>query len=365
MHTSFYLPDLGEGLQEAKVVQWHVAADDIVDLDQVVVSVETAKSLIEITAPCKAKIHALSVVAGNTIAVAACLFTYIDLDAPAQASEKQPQRTRKDIDNKKPAVAQTQAWVPAMPMARRMADEYGYSIGDIAKYCGVDKLTVADVERYHATHAVQESNISQVTLPINTALVDSTLQAWQTAVHTVVMDEFDIASWYKQKNINWVLLQAMLATRVEFPKLFARICTKREVFLLEEACHIALPIFRQSHTQIAVLRDVHDMDESSFMAKLDALKQESAVHEDIRDAHTILSNVGAYGGRFATPLCMPPVLSTLAVGRARLRPFVRDGDVVATTLLPVSFAADHRYIDGAELVASMQYLGSFLSSYRV
>lgn len=47
----FKLPDLGEGLQEAEVVQWHVKAGDSVKADQLLVSVETAKALVDIPAP--------------------------------------------------------------------------------------------------------------------------------------------------------------------------------------------------------------------------------------------------------------------------------------------------------------------------
>ena len=47
----FKLPDLGEGLQEAEIVQWHVQVGDTVKADQLLVSVETAKALVDIPAP--------------------------------------------------------------------------------------------------------------------------------------------------------------------------------------------------------------------------------------------------------------------------------------------------------------------------
>ncbi|MDY7726195.1 biotin/lipoyl-containing protein, partial [Pseudomonas aeruginosa] len=47
----FKLPDLGEGLQEAEIVEWHVKAGDSVCADQRLVSVETAKALVDIPAP--------------------------------------------------------------------------------------------------------------------------------------------------------------------------------------------------------------------------------------------------------------------------------------------------------------------------
>ena len=47
----FKLPDLGEGLQEAEIVQWHVAVGDTVTVNQTIVEIETAKSLVELPSP--------------------------------------------------------------------------------------------------------------------------------------------------------------------------------------------------------------------------------------------------------------------------------------------------------------------------
>ena len=49
--STFKLPDLGEGLQDAEIVAWHVSAGDHVVADQPLVSVETAKAVVEIPSP--------------------------------------------------------------------------------------------------------------------------------------------------------------------------------------------------------------------------------------------------------------------------------------------------------------------------
>ncbi len=45
---NFKLPDLGEGLPEAEIVEWHIKVGDAVEADQVLVSVETAKAIVEV-----------------------------------------------------------------------------------------------------------------------------------------------------------------------------------------------------------------------------------------------------------------------------------------------------------------------------
>ncbi len=58
--STFNLPDLGEGLQEAELVAWHVAEGDHVVVDQPLVSVETEKAVVEIPSPKPDISHACS-----------------------------------------------------------------------------------------------------------------------------------------------------------------------------------------------------------------------------------------------------------------------------------------------------------------
>ncbi len=63
----FNLPDLGEGIPEADIVEWHVKEGDSVKEDQIMVSVETAKAIVEVPAPCSGVIAKLFGKEGDTI----------------------------------------------------------------------------------------------------------------------------------------------------------------------------------------------------------------------------------------------------------------------------------------------------------
>ncbi|NDU74569.1 2-oxo acid dehydrogenase subunit E2, partial [Actinomadura sp. DSM 109109] len=65
----FRLPDLGEGLTEAEIVEWKVAAGDTVEVDQVVVEVETAKAAVEVPVPFAGTVLKLHAEAGAVLAV--------------------------------------------------------------------------------------------------------------------------------------------------------------------------------------------------------------------------------------------------------------------------------------------------------
>src|SRR5512139_3725050 len=74
--TRFHLPDLGEGLQEAEIVRWHVSVGDRVAVDQPMVAMETAKAVVEVPAPFAGVIAALHGKPGDTVATGAPLVDF-------------------------------------------------------------------------------------------------------------------------------------------------------------------------------------------------------------------------------------------------------------------------------------------------
>ena len=83
----FLLPDLGEGLTEAEIVRWLVAVGDVVAVDQPVVEVETAKSLVEVPAPFAGRIVTLHGAPGETVAVGTPLITVAALADDSEAAD--------------------------------------------------------------------------------------------------------------------------------------------------------------------------------------------------------------------------------------------------------------------------------------
>jgi pyruvate dehydrogenase E2 component (dihydrolipoamide acetyltransferase) len=73
--SKFYLPDVGEGLTEAEIVTWKVQVGDTVDINQVLVEIETAKSLVELPSPYAGKVQELLVSEGTTIEVGTPIIT--------------------------------------------------------------------------------------------------------------------------------------------------------------------------------------------------------------------------------------------------------------------------------------------------
>ncbi|MGK5674568.1 dihydrolipoamide acetyltransferase family protein [Micromonospora sp. URMC 106] len=84
----FLLPDLGEGLSEAEIVEWRVAVGDVVTVDQSVVEVETAKAVVDVPCPYAGRVVALHGAAGEVRPVGQPLITIAPLDGPGGTADE-------------------------------------------------------------------------------------------------------------------------------------------------------------------------------------------------------------------------------------------------------------------------------------
>ncbi|MEB0001567.1 dihydrolipoamide acetyltransferase family protein [Cryobacterium sp. 10I1] len=83
---NFTLPDVGEGLTEAEIVEWRVAPGDTVSINQVLVEIETAKSLVELPSPFVGVVGAILVEVGTTVDVGTVIITIVPAEEPAAVS---------------------------------------------------------------------------------------------------------------------------------------------------------------------------------------------------------------------------------------------------------------------------------------
>ncbi|MGO1916690.1 MAG: biotin/lipoyl-containing protein, partial [Brevibacterium aurantiacum] len=81
----FILPDLGEGLTEAELISWKVEIGDEVHVDQMVVEVESAKSVVELPCPYAGRIVSLHANAGDTVSAGQPLLSVAEASAEASA----------------------------------------------------------------------------------------------------------------------------------------------------------------------------------------------------------------------------------------------------------------------------------------
>src|SRR5438105_3074360 len=88
--SEFLLPDVGEGLTEAEIVSWKVKVGDIIEINDVVVEIETAKSLVELPSPYAGTVLALMVPEGEMVPVGTPIISIGDPNAVSVAEPGAP-----------------------------------------------------------------------------------------------------------------------------------------------------------------------------------------------------------------------------------------------------------------------------------
>ena len=79
----------------------------------------------------------------------------------------------------------------------------------------------------------------------------------------------------------------------------------------------------------------------------DAIRSRTATANELTGQTFTISNIGAVGGGYGTPIIPYGTTAILSFGRADEQPVARDGRIEATTVLPLSLSYDHRVIDGS------------------
>jgi len=88
--SEFKLPDVGEGLTEAEIVAWKVKVGDVVAINDIVVEIETAKSLVELPSPFAGTVLDLMVPEGETVPVGTPIIAIGDASAAAAPTPEPP-----------------------------------------------------------------------------------------------------------------------------------------------------------------------------------------------------------------------------------------------------------------------------------
>ncbi|KXZ61679.1 Dihydrolipoyllysine-residue acetyltransferase component of pyruvate dehydrogenase complex [Microbacterium laevaniformans] len=181
----FHLPDVGEGLTEAEIVQWRVAPGDTVEVNDVLVEIETAKSLVELPSPFSGTVGELLAPEGETVTVGAPIITIggaADAETPAPA---QPEPAAAPDDGgavlvgygtgagatsrrKRPAeraeTVRASVGVVAKPPVRKLARDLGVTLAEVTPTGPAGEVTRDDVVR-HAEQASVFRNIATPTAP--------------------------------------------------------------------------------------------------------------------------------------------------------------------------------------------------------
>jgi pyruvate dehydrogenase E2 component (dihydrolipoamide acetyltransferase) len=162
------------------------------------------------------------------------------------------------------------------------------------------------------------------------------------------------------------IMKAVVAALRQHPKLNASLDDAANRLVLKRYYHLGIATDTPEGLIVPVIKDVDQktlLALATDLARLTDLARTRRIPlTDLRGGTFTISNYGAIGGIFATPMLHLPEVAILGVGKLLPKPVVYGGEVVARTMLPLSLTFDHRALDGAEAQRFLNELIAYLSN---
>lgn len=162
------------------------------------------------------------------------------------------------------------------------------------------------------------------------------------------------------------LLKAIAGALKLHPIVNASVDMDAAQIIYKEYINIGVAVDTDRGLTVPVLRDVDRMSISQITAELDRLvtkaREGSLSIDEMRGGTFTISNMGAVGGMYSTPIINPPEVAILLVGRSRMLPTVVEGSVEPRLVMPLSLTYDHRVVDGADAARFVNELKGFLAA---
>ena len=339
----FSLPDLGEGLQEAAIVEWHVKPGDVLAADQVMVSVETDKAIVEVPAPHEGTVEKLFGGPGDKIHVGAPLIGF-EGEVEDTGTIVGDLATKKAVAKAAPATSE----VKATPAVRALARNLNVDLATVQPTGPGGVATTEDVKRA-ARGSVEIPKNAQKGM--RAAMARNMASAHAEVAAVTIIDDADIEHWPQGTKALARLARAIVAAcRVE-PGLNAWYDGKADARTLREEIDLGIAVDLPDGLLVPVLRDAQNVQqlEKELESLIAKARERSLAPDRLRGATITLSNFGAIGGRYASPIVVPPMVAIIGAGRIARQPVVTaDGTIAAHRVLPLSLTFDHRAATGGE-----------------
>jgi 2-oxoisovalerate dehydrogenase E2 component (dihydrolipoyl transacylase) len=412
----FLLPDLGEGLEEAEIISWHVQVGDHVDVDQVIVEVETAKATVEVPVPCAGAVAEIHAAPGAVVAVGQPLIT-ITADEPA-AGFREPGTITPDPA---PAAASTAeasgnvligygtSAVPAgrraarhgpvpviSPLVRKMARDAGLDLASVTGTGPSGLVRREDVRRALAQHAAAAPSAAPASparltgssgpggpgekrIPLRgarRAAADKLTRSRREIPEATVWVDVDATGLLEARcalNADSsrppVSLLALLARFAllglrRYPELNARI--DGGDIVVPDHVHLGFAAQTERGLVVPVVRDAHRLSTRELSAALAtrtaAARGGRLAPADLTGGTFTVNNYGVFGVDGSAAIINYPEVAILGLGRIIDRPWVVEGQVMVRKLGELTLAFDHRVCDGGTAGGFLRYVADCIES---
>ena len=348
----FKLPDLGEGLQEAEIVKWHIKVGEELKADAPMVSVETAKAVVDIPAPYPGKVAKLYGNPGDLAHIGAPLVAFegeSDVQDTGTVVGK-VEVGQKVVADATAAPAPVSAGIKTTPAVRALARKLNVDLAMVTP-TGADGLTTAaDVQR--AARILAEIGPIEVMRGVRRAMAQNMELATAEVASATLMDDADIDAWPGDASAVLRLIRALIAGCRAEPALNAWYDSEKVGRWVMKRIDIGIAVDTPDGLLVPVLRNCGERGVEDLKTGLERLVADARARkvppEELRGNTITLSNYGSIAGRYASPVVLPPTVAILGAGRISKQVVVVDDQPAVRRTLPLSLTFDHRVVTGGE-----------------
>ncbi len=396
------LPDVGEGLIEAEIVNWLVAEGDEVTVNDAIVEVETAKSVVELPSPFTGRVARLLAAAGDVVPVGSSIVAIAeagvgDVDIPPvdEGAEKPEPvlvgygvshsaapRRRLTVGAKPAAPTQASPSTPgrvlAAPPVRALARRLGV---DLATLAGPEPISRSQVEAASAPLSAAPVD-GETRVPIRgirkataAAMVASAFTAPHAAVWLTVdftesvalLDKLRASTAWAGVRLSPLTLvaRALLLGLREHPELNSTWDEAAQELVLKSYVNLGFAAATPRGLTVPNVKGAETLGFRALCEQLSALVETARENRtkpaDLAGGTITITNLGPLGVDGGVPILNPGESAILAVGVIRPTPWVVDGRVEVRQIGQLVLAFDHRVADGAEAAALLRAVGELLS----
>lgn len=409
MRYIFKFPDIGEGLEEGKIIEWYVEKGSTIESGDPLVKMETDKVVTDIPSPKSGVIAARYGGIGDTIKVGSALVEIdiegVEAEAAQNAAREEPKASSQESVDEEGfggvvgtiEVAGDGAHLPAgeegisakespktrkkalaTPVARAMAKELGIDINQVQGTGPAGRVTKKDIQSYRPSaqkqpsamqsHKAGSERISFEPLSqIRKTIAKNMLRSKQNTAHMALMDEVEVSTLMQARSrLNEALktdgvklsylpfiIKALALALKHHPVLNAELDMENERIIYKNYVNMGIAMDTEDGLVVPVIHDADKKSLGELASELKALTEKARDRkltlDDLKDGSFSITSYGSIGGYFAVPVIAYPQVAIFGIGRITQKPVIKDNQIVIGNVMPISMSVDHRIVDGAEV----------------
>ncbi|ULJ82981.1 2-oxo acid dehydrogenase subunit E2 (plasmid) [Rhizobium sp. C104] len=394
------MPDVGEGIAEAELVEWHVKAGDPVREDMVIAAVMTDKATVEIPSPVSGTVIWLAGEIGDRIAVKAPL---VRIETAGEADEAQPvqisqarvaETTKVEIAKPAPA-APAPAAAPvekplAAPSVRLFAREGGVDLRQVQGTGPAGRILREDVEQFlsqGAAPATVKNGLARKTATeeikltgLRRRIAEKMVLSTSRIPHITYVEEVDMTALeelratmnserreaHPKLTVLPFLMRALVKAISEQPEVNATFDDDAGIITRHGAVHIGIATQTPAGLTVPVVRHAEARgiwDCAAEMNRLaEAARTGTATRDELSGSTITISSLGALGGIVSTPVINHPEVAIIGVNKIATRPVWDGTQFMPRKMMNLSSSFDHRIIDGWDAATFVQRVRTLLET---